>query len=178
MIGYDYGVVLGPLQRENLAVYRDWRNHINIRRWCRQKGLIDEQKHEAWFARQSDDPTIEMFEIWDAKEKNLVGVCGLTDIDHFNQRAEFSLYIGPEWHGHKLGKMALQTLVHFGFYEMGLNMIWGETIGDNPAQKVFEDVGFKQTGHRPAMYYKEGSWQTSYLWCLLRGKWRQLSSAP
>lgn len=176
MIDYDYGVQLGPLKWVNRDLYRQARNDERIRRWCRQHTLIDERQQEAWFAAQSADPTIEMFEIVNDVEEP-VGVCGLTDINHVCQRAEFSLYVMPYYQGSSFGRMALKTLVRWGFDELNLNMIWGETVGDNPAEITFEQVGFEHTGYRPAMYYKGGKWQDSQIWCLLRSTWQSLPTS-
>lgn len=176
MIDYDYGVGLRPLQWANRNLYRQARNDERIRRWCRQHNLIDERQQDAWFEAQSKDPTIEMLEIVDDMEQP-VGVCGFTDINHLWQRAEFSLYVMPGHQGKGCGRMALRTLVRWGFEELNLNMIWGETVGNNPAEVTFEQVGFEHTGYRPAMYYKEGKWQDSQIWCLLRSTWQSLPTS-
>lgn len=170
MIDYGHCVKLGPLCEEHLDSYREARNDRRIWRWCRQKSLIDEMSHEAWFEAQSADPTIEMFEVLDTADE-LVGVCGLTDINHHAQRAEFSLYIMPEHHGNGYAEGALRTLVNFGFKELNLNMVFGETVGENPAEALFEKVGFIHTGFRPSYYFKDGAYQDSHLWCLLRDSW-------
>ena len=171
MIKYSHGVALGPLQRANLELYRGARNTPAIMRWCRQKSLVDEAQQAKWFEAQSADPTIEMFEVV-AGTGLSVGVCGFTDIDHHCQRAEFSLYLFPDMQGLGFAEPALRTLVKFGFDELNLNMIWGETVGDNKAQGIFEEVGFEKTGMRPCFYYKDGNFQHSYIYCLLRDNWR------
>lgn len=167
MIDYDYGVSLDILKSECLEDYQGFRNHKDIRRWCRQTNLIDELEQDQWFARQSADPTIQMFEVLDDAGA-LVGVCGLTDINHHCQRAEFSLYIEKDCQGVGLGLAALRTLIEFGFKDLNLNMRWGETVGDNPGARVFEKAGFQKTGYRPCFYYKDGEFQDSHIYCLLR----------
>jgi len=163
MIDYDYGVKLLPVDSANLETHRANRNHPAIRKWCRQRGLIDEIDQEKWFVRQSESPSISMFEIWD---RNLVGVCGLTDVDPYNRRAEFSLYIAPGHQGSGRGYKSLKTLCEFGFKDLGLEIIWGETIGKNPAAKMFKRVGFSCTGYRPRFYFKEGKYHDSDIYCI------------
>lgn len=167
MIDYGFGVILGPLQFGNLEFYRTERNLPEIRRWCRQRHLISLDDQEDWYERQRLDPTIQMFEVI-APGGILAGVCGLTDIDHINQRAEFSLWIATHEQGQGLGEAALKTLCSYGFMELNLNMIWGETVGVNPGAQMFERCGFLQTGYRPSFYFKEGEWKDSYIYCLLR----------
>lgn len=163
-------ISLAPLKLENLELYRQNRNEPAIRRWCRQVGLIDELSQKAWFERQSADPAIHMLEIVNAGGEPL-GVCGLTDINYHCSRAEFSLYIFKKYHGQGLGKKALKKLIWYGFLELGLNLIWGETVGDNPAGNMFMSLGFKKTGYRPDYYFKDGKRLDSFLYCLKRTDW-------
>jgi RimJ/RimL family protein N-acetyltransferase len=100
-----------------------------------------------------------------------IGVCGLTDIDWVNRRAEFSLYIGREWHGKGLGRKALVALLDKGFDELNLNTIWGESFDNNPAQKMFLKVGMKHTGYREAFYYREGAYVHANLYSIRRDEW-------
>jgi RimJ/RimL family protein N-acetyltransferase len=172
VIDYKNGVDLGPLKVGHLEKYRAWRNDECIRKWCRQRSLIDEAQQQNWYKSQSANPTINMFEIGEKSNPYGVGVCGLTSIDLANSHAEFSIYIGPDYQGKGFGKMALKTLLSYGFIDLGLNMIWGETIGDNPAAKTFKNVGMENTGHRPDFYLQDGVRVDSHIYCITREKWQ------
>lgn len=165
MIDFGHGITLAPLDSGHLARIRLWRNDERIRTWCRQYDLISEQAHSEWFERQAKDPTIRMYAIYD---NGIVGVCGLTSIDQVNRRAEFSLYIDPGRHGNGLGERALKTLLHHGFYNLGLNCIWGETFEGNPAAKMFERLGMKEEGRRRDFYYRNGRFIDARLFSVLR----------
>lgn len=171
MIDYDHGVYLVPLKVKNLETYRLARNEPCIRDWCRQTGEISQQQQERWFESQDLDKAIMMFEIH-SFSKGLVGVCGLTDIDHLNRRAEFSLYIMREHQKTGQAKKALSTLLAFGFKELNLNMIWGESMEGNPAIKLFKDLGFQETGYRPDFYFKNGSYLNAYFYCIKADQWK------
>lgn len=166
MINFGYGVKLAPLNPENLDTYRRNRNDWSIRRWCRQTGLIDKASQVEWFHSAVEDPAISMFEMWDGVKNRFVGVCGLTDLDPWNRRAEFSLYVNPEAQGAQYGYQGLKTLVEYGFKDLGLNLIWGETVGANPAEKTFRRVGFVSTGYKPQYYFKDGKWHDSHMYFL------------
>lgn len=160
---------LNELNSFNNEKYRTARNDPRIMRWCRQRFLISDKDQENWFEKQRKDPTIQMFEI--NTETGFTGVCGLTSIDNVNRTAEFSIYITPDNQGKGYGKKTLQELVMLGFTEFNLNMIWGETVGENPAMKMFEAVGFKRTGFRPKFYYKNGEYHDSHIFCIEREDW-------
>ena len=74
---------------------REWRNHPDVWKWCRQYTLISPKQHEKWLEKIENDPRIKMFGI--KHNETELGVCGLTSIDKHNQSAEFSLYIAPEF---------------------------------------------------------------------------------
>lgn len=175
MINFDRGVYLKPLTHENAEIYRSARNDYSTWKWCRQHDLISESQQARWMRKQDEDPSILMYEIApEGYKDDAAGVCGLTDVDHFNQRAEFSLYIMPAWRNRGFAKKALMTLLDHGFYNLNLNMIWGETFEGNPAGKMFEDIGFMKTGHRPDFYYKWGKFIDAHFYCILREQWLQV----
>jgi ribosomal-protein-alanine N-acetyltransferase len=110
-----------------------------------------------------------MYGIWpfdNHLELACLGVCGLTSMDLINRRAEFSLYIGPEFQGQGFGKNALKTLLAHGFRNYGLNRIWGESFEGNPAIAMFESLGFEPEGIRKEFYFKGGKFIDAYLFSI------------
>lgn len=171
MIDHGYGVSLGPIDRSHNEKLRTWRNHYSIWKWCRQNDVISDADQLRWFDEQSKDPSIRMYLINDDMENRPVGVCGLTSVDLINRRAEFSLYIGKEFHGQGYGKKALKTLLAHGFKTIGLNGIWGETFDGNPAAAMFEELGFMKEGTRRDHYFREGRFIDAHLYSILRSDW-------
>lgn len=176
MIDFNHGIQLKDLDWCCTADKAfAWRNDFAIWRWCRQNDLITEKKHKEWFDRISVDSSIKMYAIVDGPK--MCGVCGLTDIDRVNQRAEFSLYIGPEYQGNGFGEAALKTLLSHGFLNQNLNVIWGETFEGNPAYNMFTRIGLRDEGKRRQFYFRHGSFIDAYLVSMTRAefmeaKWR------
>ena len=158
------------------------RNMPEIRDWCRQVGLIDNIQQEKWLTRISEDPTIRMYSIKgfssDNPRANIsldLGVCGLTDIDHINQRAEFSCYVFPECQGYGYATDALKLLFRHGFNDLNLNMIWGETFDGNKALDLFTDkLGMKIEGTRRNFYYKKGKFIDAHLISISRSEFNAI----
>lgn len=172
-----------PFDSTDINLARNWRNDYRIWKWCRQNDLISDQDQANWFNRQSSDPTIRMYKlamICENEEKQkvmqMIGVCGLTSIDMTNRRAEFSLYVGPEYWGNGFGEYGLSCLLHHGFENLGLYQIWGEVFDGNPAMKIFEKLGFKLDGTRRNFYYRNGEFINTHLISLLREEWKTLST--
>ena len=162
-------IKLGPFDSQYLEQARTWRNNPIINRWCRQNDYISDMDQSAWFRSQATDPKIKMYAV---KLGNLlVGVAGLTSIDTYNRKAEFSLYIGPEHQGKGFAKEALAELLDHGFSSLGLNLIWGETFQGNMACHLFQSLGFRQTGFMPKSYWKDGKFINSYFYAMLKEDW-------
>ena len=175
----DFGLELAPVCRTDLEHLRKWRNDHRVWRHCRQNDLISDVEQEAWFARQSADPTIKMYVVMRRVDGNLVpvGVCGLTSIDFVCRRAELSMYIGPEHHQKGYGREAFKLLFIHGFTNLGLHQIWIETIGTHPADKLFGELGFKPGGVRRDFYFKGGRFVDAHLYSILRDEWISLQLA-
>lgn len=173
---------LKPLERQNLTFIRAWRNDYAIWRWTRQNDMLNEVEHANWFENQATDPTMRMYGIEVTRDGHaeLVGVCGLTSIDHRNSRAEFSLYVAPRHQHQGYGSKALALLLAHGFANHGLNLIWGETFDGNPAAKVFERLGMTKEGTRREFYWKDGKRVDAHLYSLTRTDWKtsQTPSPP
>ena len=149
-------VFLGSLDEKWKSRIREWRNCESVWKWCRQNDLITESDHNAWWEWQAKDKNTKMYLVFSILTQKPVGVCGLTSIDYFNRRAEFSLYIEPLSQGNGFGKSALKLLLEHAFNNLGLNCIWGESFEGNPAIKIFESIGFKKEGIRREFYFRNG----------------------
>ena len=146
---------LGPIEYKDSEKYREWRNDERIKTWCRQVHLRSRADQTAWIDKIQKDSSIEMF-----------------SIDLINSRAEFSLYIGPEYQGAGFGQSALKLLLRKAFEDMNLNLIWGETFDGNPAARMFEKVGFIKEGTRRDFYYKKGKYIDAHLYSIKREEFK------
>jgi RimJ/RimL family protein N-acetyltransferase len=149
------------------ASVRGWRNNIEIRRWCRQYSLISEAEQENWMKTLHTNHSIKMFGV-KSLQGTLVGICGLTSIDRVNQKAEFSLYIAPDYHGEGYGSSALYLILQHGFDDQNLNRIYGESFEGNPAQNLFSKAGMKLEGTFKQSYFREGKFIDSMIWAMTR----------
>lgn len=161
---------LRRIREEDLRALFTARNDPELYRWCRQYAPLHWSSHVDWYHWQAKDPKTEMFvmEIYSDfyNDDVILGVCGLTSIDFINRRAEFSLYIVPEYWGHGHGRDGLKLLLDFGFNTLGLNRIWGETFDGNGAVKTFEALGMELEGTRKEHYFRNGSFINAHLYSI------------
>lgn len=174
-------IELRALDWAHCAEARRWRNDYRIWRHCRQNDLISDVDQERWFERQASDPSIKMYAVVVIANAvaTHVGVCGLTSIDWQNRRAEFSLYIGPEFQGAGHGRRALKNLLAHAFTNLGLHQIWGEVFDGNvPALKTFGALGFMVDGRLRQRYWRDGRFLDTYMVSLLADEWRAQNGSP
>lgn len=164
---------LRPFDETHVAQALAWRNQYAIYKWCRQREPLTLARHRKWFESLATRDDVKMYAIHNDK-KEFVGVCGLTDIDHVNRRAEFSMYVGPEFQGQGIGEQALRMLLRIAFDVHNLVTVWGESFEGNPATKMFERVGFKYEGMRRAFYYRDGKQIGATLWSILRDEYNTI----
>lgn len=149
------------------------RNHPDVMKWCRQFSPLHREKHNEWVSRQAYRDDVDMFVVASTKGSPL-GCCGLTDIDMVNRRAEFSLWIHPDEQSEGHGRHALAMLLAYGFKDLGLNRIWGETFAGNPAVKLFSNMGMEKEGTRREFYYRDGEFIDCHLFSMSRGMFDDL----
>ncbi len=167
MIDYKFGVTLKRIEEHQLDKLREWRNNTLIRDYCRQVGLLSDHDQLQWFKKQNTDPTMRMFVIH-VENRGPVGVCGLTSIDHLHRRAEFSCYISAGNQRLGFASAALKTLFEFGFRELNLNLIFGESFEFNGAIDLFKKIGMKEDGRRRQYYYKLGNFIDAVMLSILK----------
>jgi len=171
MIDYGNGILLDVLSSGDADITRECRNDTAVRKWCRQVGLISNACHQKWLSRQAEDSGMEMFAVRRKNEAlDFLGVAGLTSINYVARHAEFSLYIKPSEQQNGYGKLALLSILKFGFYDLNLNRIWGESFEGNPAISMFSEIGFEKEGRRKEFYFKDGNFLDAHLISIGRRK--------
>jgi len=163
---------LDLIRKEDCALLRSWRNTDSIFKWSRQRDLLSKEDQEKWFESLQSNASVKMYAIKDITSiinpAPTVGVCGLSDIDFFNSRAEFSIYIAPEHQKKGFGEKALKLLLNHAFKNYPFKVIWGETFEGNHALRMFEKIGMKKEGTRRFFYYKDGKYLDTHLISITR----------
>ncbi|SKC69450.1 GNAT family N-acetyltransferase [Maledivibacter halophilus] len=90
------------------------------------------------------------FAIVDFEKDELLGNCGLLNVDFINRTAELGIFIGnKEYWNRGLGQEAIELILNFGFNIINLNNIMLRVRGFNKrAIKCYEKCGFKVIGIR------------------------------
>jgi RimJ/RimL family protein N-acetyltransferase len=90
------------------------------------------------------------FAIVDSQTDSLLGVCGLTHVDHVNRTAELGIFIGEKsrW-GKGYGTQATRLLLEFAFSLLNLNSVMLQVYDFNErAIRCYQKCGFSTVGRR------------------------------
>jgi diamine N-acetyltransferase len=144
---------LGVLRREHIARTTVWFNDPEVRGGLAHRGLPNEDGELKWYedvtaAAAVPRPEKVAFAIHDAADGELVGVCGIENIDHNFLRAEFGIFIGDR-RGTGIGSDATRLALDWAFTILGLRNVLLETYEFNEgAVRAYERAGFQVIGRR------------------------------
>jgi diamine N-acetyltransferase len=144
---------LGLLRREQLPRLAAWFNDPDVRRGLAHRGIVNEDAETAWYehvteAARQPRPSEVGFAIHDAADGELVGVCGLENIDHNFSRADFGIFLGQR-RGTGIGTDATSLALEWAFTIIGLHNVMLESYEFNEqAIRAYERAGFEVIGRR------------------------------
>jgi RimJ/RimL family protein N-acetyltransferase len=166
-------VALRAVEKEDLALLRDWRNIVEFRRNFREVRELNMANQETWYAKVNSSPNDFMFTLVDAKTQEPIGACGLLYINWVIRSADFSFYIGKNnaymdadgW-AHEAAKL----LLAYGFHNLNLNKIWMELYEFDHAKINFftQQFHFQQDALLRDNCFEDGRYWNSLIISLLQ----------
>jgi RimJ/RimL family protein N-acetyltransferase len=122
-----------------------------------------------WFRKVSTlDNRLDMTILYDGIP---VGIIGLLQIDRKNHCAELYITVGEKnCKGKGIAQEAIRELLRIAFTELELNRVYLTTeIGNLPAVRAYEKVGFTREGHlREVLRKPDGSYVDIYSYSILK----------
>ncbi len=154
-------VKLRPITTNDTAKMVIWRNNPLILKTVFNSRPINQTEHLAWFNSLINNPKRLEFIIEIVESGEAIGRIGFDNIDHFNQKAEYSISIGETtaW-GKGYGSEASHLILEYGFNQLNLNKIYLKVFADNqPAVKLYEKMGFIVEGVLKKDVFKDGEFR-------------------
>jgi len=181
-------IKLRPIRIDDLSQFYIWRNDPFIMARTRQYRMLEWREHLSWF--NNLDPNVNLMRVIvipggtgfkefsphiDSNKDNIVGVCGLTNIDWVNGGAELSIYIGDEDNRIQgYGLQAIQELKRICFEELNLHRFWAEVYSFNKPMIIFLDkCGFGLDGILRDTIYRNGKYHDSSFYTFLKKAWEE-----
>ena len=144
------------IEKDDLALLRDWRNQERIRKYCREYRLLNMADQISWFERISTSRVDDMFMVM--ADDEAVGVCGITHINWKDRSAEIAYYLGKQISPSvdvTIGIEVYGFIKKKAFEEYNLHRLIGEAFSFN---KGAVELGLK------CGFTKEGVLRQSIFW--------------
>jgi RimJ/RimL family protein N-acetyltransferase len=98
-----------------------------------------------------------------------IGTISTFNFNPLNRSTELTVLIDPEKRRKGHGKDAVKTLSKYLFFQRGLNRIYAHLGAfNNPAEKLFKSVGYKQDGKLRQHHFYKGEFHDTLIYSLLR----------
>ena len=153
------------IEQEDLVLLRDWRNQVEVRKYCREYRLLNMLDQKNWFQKFTTSKLDDMFLV--VVDDEPVGVCGLTHINWKDRSSEISYYLGKRKNPSidvAIGLEVYEFLKKKGFGEYNLNRLWGEAFAFNEGGvKLALLCGFKTEGVMRQVTFWNGEYWDSII---------------
>ena len=138
------GILLRPINEEDLITVVNWRNKDSIRKWFINNDQITIERQIKWFEKYIETPNDYIFVIEESNVlKQAVGIASLYNVD--KEQAEFGrLFIGQEEaRGKNIGKKVVKLLCEFAFDELEIKKIYLDVLNNNEvAINIYQKMWF------------------------------------
>lgn len=161
-------IYLSPMNVEDAATYTKWLNDFAVTDGLGTSWRITSLEGEKkWIESNANDY---QFAIVNQENDELIGNCGIMEVDHLRQCAVVGLFIGEEENRSKgYGAEVLNLLVDYCFDYLSLNNVMLKVFSFNErAIACYQKVGFKEIGRRRQSYYIKGKFHDEVFMDIIR----------
>jgi RimJ/RimL family protein N-acetyltransferase len=143
----ESAIRLVSFRREHLEATLKWVNDPRVADPFMLPGPISEDSHQRWFDGLAERKSERLFAILETAGGAHAGNLGFKAIDDRHRRAEIWMYLGPDYHGRGLGRVAVRSVTRLAFERLRFEKLYIYVRPDNSAViRVFEDTGFTTEG--------------------------------
>lgn len=156
-------IYLSPSNAEDVEKYTKWLNDFYVTDGLGRSGKIMTVAEERKWLENANKNGDVFFAIVKLENNELIGNCGIHDINHQNRTATIGILIGEENNRNNgFGAETLRLLLDYGFHYLNLNNIMLNVFSFNErAIACYKKVGFKEFGRRRKSYFLNGKYYDS-----------------
>ncbi|WP_186647732.1 GNAT family N-acetyltransferase [Fluviispira vulneris] len=173
MIQFE-SIYLMPIEEKYLKILQIWRNNSEFRQYFREYKELNYDDQQRWLNKiNSENSNNLMFGVFDSLTKELIGVCGLCNINFIYRNAELSMYIGINnlYIDDVYAPDVATALIRYAYFDLNLERIWCEVYEiDIKKSKLIEKIGFKKEGILRNNVFKNGKYLNSIIYGVIRSE--------
>ena len=164
------------IERSDLEILRKlhndpttWINLYNI-------DFIDENDQVEWWENLHKKKNDKRFIICLAEKTAVViGRLRIQNINWQHHNCEVGLDILPEYRGKGYGKKSYEMVLEFLFNHYNMHMVYVKVADFNPnARRLYEKVGFKETGRLPQSYFRNGKYWDYIIMSIIKDEYKKI----
>ncbi|MDD3463968.1 MAG: GNAT family protein [Candidatus Cloacimonetes bacterium] len=146
------------IEREDLNILRRLHNDRDTYLNLYTIDFIDEAEQLDWWSNLHKRKNDRRFVICRASEtKEVLGRLRIQHIQISHQNCEIGLDILPEYRKQGFALKSYRMVLEFLFEHFNMHMVFIKVADFNPqAKRVYERVGFRETGRLPEFFYRHG----------------------
>jgi len=171
-------ISLAPIKREYIDSFLKWFNDPEITQYLTMYRPMTRMEEEDWMENLKKREDTIRFSIvipFEDGSENLIGNCGIHNIDWKNRVGELGIVIGEKEYQNKgYGTEAMELLLEYGFNTVNLNRIELVVYHYNiRALRSYEKIGFKEEGRKKQFMWNKGKYYDAIIMGILAEEWSE-----
>ena len=152
-------LVLRALERGDLRFIHDQVNNRSVMAYWFEEPYESFDELEELYNRHIHDNAERRFVV-ETREKELIGLVELIEIDYIHRRAEFQIIIAPHHQGKGFARFCIHKALDYSFTILNLHKIYLSVAVDNTkALHLYQQCGFAEEGHLVGEFFIEGRYR-------------------
>jgi diamine N-acetyltransferase len=161
-------VLLKPAEESDLKDLLELQWEKDLMKHMIFKPLSIENQME-WFKSLGKENLAFTIFVKSRKNKDLVGLATLNQINHIHQRASWGMKLKSNIQSKGIGFESSLILINFAFSQLNLMKIHADVIAENiVSRKLAEKVGTKEEGFLINHYFQNGKFRNAILYGILK----------
>ncbi|SHO54611.1 Spermidine N(1)-acetyltransferase [Vibrio quintilis] len=150
---------LRALERDDLRFVHNLNNNRNIMSYWFEEPYESFDELEELYNKHIHDNAERRFVVED-RNKQLIGLVELIEINYIHRSAEFQIIIAPDYQGNGYASCLIHKALDYSFTILNLHKIYLHVaIENDKAIHLYNKAGFKEEGHLVQEFFINGHYQ-------------------
>lgn len=158
---YKYeDIAFRVIEKHDLEILRELHNDESTYLNLYNIDFVDEENQLEWWKNLHKKNNDKRYVIcFSDNPHEVIGRLRIQNINFNHNNCEVGLDIMPKFRGKGYGLKSYKMLLEFLFQHYNMHMVYLQVADFNPnARKLYEKVGFKETGRLPEYYFRHGKY--------------------